>query len=57
MLVGAREQMHIVAKQSVPAGNSVRHNGGVSVTQVRFSVDIINRRRCAELCHVSTLIV
>ena len=57
MLVGARQQMHIVAKQSVPAGNGVRDDGGVGVTQVRFSVDVINRRRCAELCHVSTLIV
>ena len=57
MLVGAREQMHIVAKQSVPAGNGVRDNGGVGVTQVRFSVDVINRGRRAELCHVSTLIV
>jgi hypothetical protein len=27
------------------------------VTQVRFGVDVINRGRRAELCHVSTLIV
>jgi hypothetical protein len=27
------------------------------VAKVRFSVDVIDRRRCAELCHVSTLIV
>ena len=57
MLVGARKQVDIVAKQAVPARNSVGHDGGVRVTQVWFGVDVINRGRRAELCHVATLIV
>ena len=57
MLVGAGQQVHIIAKQAVPARNGISHDGGVRVTQVRFGVDVINRGRRAELCHVSTLIV
>ena len=57
MFVGAGKQMHFFAKQAVPARNGVGHDGGVRVTQVWLGVDVINRGRRAELCHVSTLIV
>ena len=45
MLIGAGQEVDLVASHAVPAGKGVADNGGVSVAKVRLGIDVIDRRR------------
>ena len=48
VFVGAGEQVHVVAEEAVPARDRIGNDRGVSVSEVRLGVDVINRCRCTE---------
>ncbi len=42
VLVGAREEVHVVAEQAVPASDRVADDGGVGVAEVRLCGDVVD---------------
>ena len=42
VLVGAGEEVHVVAEQAVPAGERVADDGRVGVAEVRLGVDVVD---------------
>ena len=51
VLVGAGEELDVVAEQAVPAGERVADDRRVGVADVRFVVDVVDRRRRVEPAH------
>ena len=51
VLVGAGEEQDVLAEQAVPAGEGVADDRRVGMAQVRFSVDVVDRRRRVEPAH------
>ena len=49
VLVGAGEEVGVVAEEAVAAGDGVGHKGGVGVADVRARVDVVDRRGEIEL--------
>ena len=45
VLIGAGQEVDLVASHAVPAGKGIADNGGVSVAKVRLGIDVIDRRR------------
>ena len=46
VLVGAGEEVHVLAEQAVPASDGIADDGGVGVAEVRLCGDVVNR--CGE---------
>ena len=53
VLVGPGEEQDVVAEQPSPARQRVTDDGGVGVPEVRFGVDVVDRRRRVEPGHAS----
>ncbi len=53
VLVGSGEEQDVVAEQSSPARQRVTDDGGVGVPEVRFGVDVVDRRRRVEPGHAA----
>ena len=51
VLVGAGQELDVVAEQAVPAGQRVADDRRVGVAEVRFGVDVVDRRRDVEPAH------
>ena len=51
VLVGAGEELHLVAEEAVPAGDCVADDGRVGVPEVRLRVDVVDRCRHIEPGH------
>jgi hypothetical protein len=51
VFVGAGEEIHIVAEESVPSCESVTDDGGVGMAEVRTRIDVIDRCRQVVLAH------
>ena len=51
VLVGAGEEVCVVAEETVATGDDVGRNGGVGVADVRARIDVIDGRGEVELWH------
>ena len=51
MLVGTSQEKDVLPEQSVPASNGISIDGAVGVAEVRYVVDVVDRRGDVEAVH------